>query len=85
MLRFNPRQWHHTDFSTNCSVGYLEMREQMCILTVYVLFQWEFLLLMAGVGADCINQSFIKLTKAVVLVSCAYDHRCLLTGLSESC
>lgn len=62
------------------------MPEQMCILTIDVLFQLELTLLAASV---C---TFIALARVslgqqrlVLLVSRAYDHRWLLTGLSESC
>lgn len=40
----------------------------------------------AGVGAYYTEEGFIKWTKGcIVVVTCAYGHRCLLTGLSESC
>lgn len=39
----------------------------------------------AGVDAYYTEQGFIRSTKGCIVVTCAYGHRCLLTGLSESC
>lgn len=86
-LTLNQRLWHqHRLISKTCRVSYQEMPEQMCFLTIDVLFQLELTLLAASV-CTLIALARVSLgrQRLVLLVSCAYDHRWLLTGLSESC
>lgn len=56
----------------------LKWLDQMCISVSGSLVS-------AGVSAHFKNSSLIKSTKPSLMVTHAHDHRCLLTGLSESC